>query len=89
MTLINCKYTEYLIVPANAISSDEVVTADGINCRLVYQSTWNNEKGQYDWALDDACHRYYQCPFSTIREIWFSRLGKLDTYWHLVKMVKL
>ena len=86
---IQSKYTEYLLAPANAIGREDiVVTTDGIRCKLVYQSTWNNEGGRFDDQLEDVCQKYYGCPFSTIRSIWMGRLNYLSDYWHLVKMMK-
>lgn len=89
MQKIQSKYTEYLLAPANAIGSDDVVvTTDGVKCKLVYQSTWNNEGGRFDDRLEDVCQTYYGCPFQTIRSIWISRVGILSEYWHLIKMEK-
>lgn len=88
MKRINCKYAEFLIAPSNAIQDTEVVTNDGVECRLKYISTCNNKDGEYDGLLDDACQRYYGCSFSTIRSIWIGRLGIVDDYWNVVKMEK-
>ena len=79
-----------MLAPANAIIDAETYeTTDGITCRLKYISTWNNSDGSYDGELEDVCQHRFGCPFSTIRSIWISRLGRVDVYWHLVKMIKL
>ena len=89
---ILCKYNEYILAPANAFRSgiirDEFETLDGIRCRSEIDTVWNNENGQYDEELNIVCHKHYGCPFSAIRSLWFGRLGTVDKYWHLVKMVK-
>lgn len=89
MYRINCKYTELLLAPANAIGGNLVETEDGVKCRLVFQSTMNNVDGAFDGRLDEICNEQYGCPFQTIKSIWISRLGSLSEYWHLVKMVKI
>lgn len=93
MQRINCKYTEYLLVPDNAIGrtycDDEFMTDDGVRCRLEFQMTCNNKDGLFDDDLDRDCLRHYGCHFSSIRSIWIGRLGQVDDFWHLVKMVKL
>lgn len=86
---IQCKFAEYMLAPANAIIDAETYeTTDGITCRLKYISTWNNSDGSYDGELEDVCQHRFGCTFSTIRSIWISRLGRIDCYWHLVKMIK-
>ena len=86
---IQCKFAEYMLAPANALrQADSYETMDGIVCRLEYVATWNNSDGSYDGELEDVCQHRFGCPFSTIRSIWISRLGRVDVYWHLVKMIK-
>ena len=85
------KYVDYLLVPANGIEgsfSDEYETSDGVLCELKNHTVWNNEGGRYDDELNDICLWRYKCEFSTIRSLWISRLGSVDKYWFLVKMVK-
>lgn len=86
---IQCKFAEWMLAPSNAIQQAETYeTMDGVTCRLKYISTWNNSGGDYDEELEDVCQSKFGCPFSTIRSIWISRLGRVDVYWHLVKMIK-
>ena len=91
MIRIHSKYTPFLLLPANTIPSvmiSECETDDGVKCLIEFQATWNNKEGEYDEELDSICEKYYECPFSSIRSIWFGRLGRVDDYWHLIKLKK-
>lgn len=88
MQKIKSKFVDFLLIPFNGILPGDVETTDGVKCHVEYQTTWNNKDGLYDEDLDDVCQRRIGCPFSTVRSIWFSRLGKVDDYWHLIKMIK-
>ena len=80
-------------MPDNAVNrayrDDEFETLDGVKCRMEFQMTCNNKNGMFDDSLDMDCLRYYGCHFQTIKSIWIGRLGRLDDYWHLVKLIKL
>lgn len=80
-------------MPANAVGraypTDEFVTLDNVRCHLEFHSTCNNQDGMFDDRLDQECLRLYGCHFDTIKSIWISRLGRLDDYWHTVRMVKM
>lgn len=70
------------------MQENQFKTSDGINVSVKFISTWNNKDGQYDEQLDGICNREYGAPFATIRSIWIGRLGKVDEYWHLIKLTK-
>ena len=89
MQKIQSKFVEYLLVPANGIEFGEVETIDGVQCRTEFQATWNNGNGFFDDELESLCQDRYGCSFSSIKSIWFGRLGRLSDYWHLVKLIKL
>lgn len=89
MQKIKCNYTEYLLVPANGVEFGDVETADGVKCHLEFQATWHNADGRFDDELESVCQKYYNFPFSSIRSIWISRLGRVDDYWHLIKLLKI
>ena len=90
MQKIQSKYNEFVLMPSNAIApnSFECETMDGIICRIEYQTTWNNSDGEYDAELEEECQKRYGCSFAAIRSIWMGRIGKIDGFWHLVKMIK-
>lgn len=91
MRRIQCKYTEQLFAPANALEEGirgNYLTMDGVECYAEPNSTWNNDDGEYDERFDELCDKLYGCPFSTIRSIWIARLGHVDQFWHLVRLVK-
>lgn len=88
---IKCKYAEYMMAPFNAFPAGmgaQYETTDGVLCDLEMCSSWNNDRGDYDDEFDYVCQKNFGCSFSAIRSIWISRLGKVDDYWHLVKLVK-
>lgn len=93
MQKIRCKYAEYVLMPDNALGrayrDDEFETEDGVRCRLEFQSTCNNQGGIFDYCLDQDCLKCYGCHFHTVKSIWIGRLGRVDDYWHMVKMVKI
>ena len=89
MQKINCKFAEHLLVPANGIEFGDVETVDGVKCHTSFQATWNNRDGFFDDELESVSQKYYNCPFSTIKSIWISRLGRVDDFWNLVKLIKI
>lgn len=89
MQKIKSKFVELLLVPANGIERGELETLDGIKCRAEFRTTWNNADGFFDDELDEICQREYGCAFSSIKSIWYGRLGYVSNYWHLVKLVKI
>lgn len=90
MSKILSKFTERLLAPRNAFIaglSGEYETLDGVTCRTEPIGTWNNKDGYFEEEFDDICQRFYGCPFSAIRSIWFGRLGKISDIWDMVKMI--
>lgn len=84
-----CKYAGEVLIPENGIGNgEEFRTSDGVDVRVRYISTWNNKDGAYDEELDDLCQRKWGVTFSSIRSVWFARLGRVGDFWHLVKMIK-
>lgn len=91
MNKIQCKYSDFILGPQNAFAPGiigEYETVDNVRCRSFLHTVWNNEDGRFNEELDDICQAYYGCSFSFIRSIWFSRLGKVSDFWHLVKLEK-
>lgn len=93
MRKIDCKFADVLIVPHNAVNPSAIdclyETRDGVVCRLAFESGVNNEGGQFDDFMERKCKELYGCGFSSIKSLWLGRLGRLDDYWHLVKMIKI
>ena len=95
---IEAKFNEYVLCPRNAIEYgfytrnpsvlSELVTADGSVCEAEFIATWNDTGGVYDEEFDSICQSRFGAPFVSIRSIWISRLGRLDDYWHLIKLKK-
>ncbi len=89
--LLNCRYAERVMLPHNAIGAgvSEYETADGVNVRLKFIGTWNNKDGLFDEELNKICDDAFGVAFDSIKSIWIARLGMVDDYWHLVKLIKL
>lgn len=93
---IQAKSAEYILCPANAIedafykrkadSPFLLKTADGAKHSVVFLCTWFNHGSVYDEELEAACQRYYGMTFEGIRSIWIGRLGRVDDFWHLIKL---
>ena len=97
---IDSKFTEFVFCPMNAVDSGfysrtdfrqpvHFVTKDGVECVPEFVSGWNNEDGRYDGRFDELCQEHYGFPFRSIRSIWVSRLGRVENYWHLIKLTKI
>lgn len=96
---IQAKASEYILCPANAIEHDFYVrnqnilpqlgTTDGSVHEARFESTWNNANGAYDEELDRLCQRMFRVPFVSVRSMWIGRLGRIDDYWHLIKLEKI
>ena len=93
---IQAKFNEYVLCPRNAIEPGfytrnpailpELVTADGSVCEAEFISTWNDTGGVYDDEFDNICQCRFGVPFVSIRSIWIGRLGRIDDFWHLIKL---
>lgn len=96
---INVKYAPEVFIPANAIESayyeerrrNEVtfLTSDGIEVRPVFVRTSNNKDGLFDEEFDEYCQGHFGMTFEYFRKIWFGRLGRVDDYWHFIKLEKI
>ena len=93
---ILARSADYVFCPANAIEDEfyhrgqnvipELVSTDGVIHKPTFIGTWNNTGGVYEDEFEDICQRRYQMPFVSIRSMWIGRLGRLDNYWHLIKL---
>ena len=93
---IQAKSSEWILCPANAIAREfytrapniepELVTNDGVIHKCQFVSTWNNRDGVYEDEFECVCQRLYNMSFESIRSMWIGRLGRLDDYWHLIKL---
>ena len=88
---IQSKFTEYLLAPSNAVPAGDGAyeTLDGFKCLIEYQATWNNEDGRFDDELENTCRKLYNCSFNAIKSIWVGRIGKIEKFWHLIKLEKI
>ena len=96
---IESKFSDVVLLPSNAIEysfyasgngdSATFITLDDVICSARWISTWRNTDGQYDELLDSICQDRWKVPFVTIRSLWLSRLGRVDEFWHLIKLSRL
>lgn len=93
---ISTKYIQEALIPAMALDCDfhgdnasaTFVTRDGHNVRLEFQNTMNNNGGFCEERLQSYCLEKYGMSFRRYEEMWVDRLGGLDNWWHVVKMVE-
>ncbi len=92
MRKLNTKYNEKALLPAvllDGIQRGEVVeTKDGVQVRIEYLGTWNNENGWCSQDLDAVTRKLYERPFAMVQQVWDSRMY-IDGWWHKVKMTKI
>ena len=96
---IQAKSSEFVFCPANAIEHEfylrnqniipELVSSDGIVHRCTFVGTWNNAGGIYEDEFENICQSRYGMPFVSIRSMWIGRIGRIDDYWHLIKLEKI
>ena len=96
---IESKFADVILLPSNAIESDfwtsekgvkaTFITSDDVICKARWLCTWRNFEGSYDDLLDSICTARWNAPFVTIRSLWLSRLGKVDEFWHLIKLERI
>lgn len=96
---IQAKFAPDIFFPSNALEERfwersgyenvRFTTLDDKNCIPQFISTTNNRDGEYDSNFDDFCQRMFGLPFVNIKSMWISRLGKVDYYWHWVKLIKI
>ena len=90
---INCDYSEYVLVPHNAIEKIAVGcyyrTRNDTLVRGKFLCTWNNSDGSYDEELDEISLKYWNVHFPAIRSMWIARIGNVDNFWHLIKLNKI
>lgn len=99
MYRINCKFADEVLVPANAIAGEfylrppaevpELLTADGAPTMAEFIRTLNNKDGMFDAELEQYCQDRFGMTFDYFRKIWYSRLGRVDDYWHFIKLKKI
>lgn len=90
---ILAKYSEHILCPSNAIdrafytsNKGTLLSMDGIRARATFLSTYNNADGRYDNDLEEICQREFGKTFAEVRNLWIFRLGRLDDYWHFIKL---
>ena len=93
---LGAKFAEWVFCPADAIDGRfyhrapntdiRFRTTDGVIANPCFEGTWNNTDGMYDEEFERICQDKYGRPFMNIRSIWVSRLGKVDDYWHLIRL---
>lgn len=95
---IQAKFASDVFFPSNAVEERfwkrdwnvnadiRFQTMDGKICVPKFISTTNNKDGWADERFDDFCQRMFNISFRQMRSLWFGRLGKLDYYWHWVKL---
>lgn len=93
---IRAKSAEYILCPANAIEGDFykrnpddpflLQTVDGAEHNATFICSWCNRDCAYDEELEAVCQKYYGMTFESIRSMWIGRLGRVDDYWHLIKL---
>lgn len=67
----------------------EFLTKDDVPVKPQFLITWNNRDGKYDNELDSISQSHFSVPFSALRSVWISRLGRVDDYWHFIKLIKI
>lgn len=94
---ISARFVDEALVPARALDCDyhgdndeaEFVTTDGVVVKLKFICTMNNAD---DWCRDSLeayCEINYKRPFDQIEYMWVDKLGRLDDWWHVVKMKRI
>lgn len=93
---IKAKSADFIFCPANAIEDGfynrnsyvlpELVTNDGHVHKCQFIGTWNNRGGVYDEEFENICQDKYGMPFLSVRSMWIGRLGRVDDFWHLIKL---
>jgi hypothetical protein len=96
---INTKFAEEVFVPANSIEDAfygrtprediVLVTKDGYEVKPTFLRTSNNKTGLFDEDFDKYCQEHFGMTFEYCRKIWFGRLGRVDDYWHFIKLEKI
>lgn len=95
---IQAKFAEDILCPSNAIEDSfwqrplgsmtnvRFSTLDDVNCKVQFRSTTNNRDGWADGRFDDFCQQKFGITFAQLKQMWQSRLGDLDYYWHWIKL---
>jgi len=93
---LSCRFAPEVLVPSNAIDgsfflgapADRYIftTMDGHKCLGTFLASWKNSEDGHNDELQDFCMERFKCGFGTIRAIMASRLGKVEDYWHLIKL---
>lgn len=91
---ISARFVEEALIPAEALDCDFkgdnkdaiFITNDGITVRLVFLSTMNNAKDFCEDRLEYYCRGKYGMSFRQFENRWADRLGRLEDWWHIIKM---
>lgn len=85
------RYSDRALFPAQLTAGDPIGTCyvlyGGEEVCFKYLMTCNNNDRRYDEDLDLLCKELYGMGFSTVRNVWESRIGRLSGYWHYVDML--
>lgn len=60
----------------------------GERVRVEWIGVYRNEKGESARELENLAQRLYGWSFARLQSTWIARLGKVDGWWDLLKLVK-
>lgn len=98
---IQTKFAPEVLVPSNAIDNTywgrpyrsfvemRFETLDGVIVRPEFTATWNLKEDSREDFMDEFCMSKWSIPFCNLSSVWTSRLGKLDNYWHYIKLTRI
>lgn len=94
---ISARFVGEALIPALALDCDfkgdnkdaSFVTSDGVTVKLVFLSTMNNAQDFCEELLEHYCRTKYGMSFRRIEDMWSDRLGRLDDWWHVIKMERI
>lgn len=71
-----------------AFSNAKFVTNDKKFVKVKFLSAYNNGDGSYNEELDRLCMNMYGIPLSTVKSVWYARIGDISNFWQLIEMVE-
>lgn len=60
----------------------------GERVRVEWHGIYRNEKGESERELESLAQRLYGWSFARLQSTWIARLGKIDGWWDLLRLVK-
>ncbi len=89
---IPLKYCMSAIVPAELVRGDSTsqryCLATGETVSFRYISGINDSSGLQHSRMSEECESQHGIPYSRVKKIWETRLGRLGGYWFKVKIIK-